>query len=291
MRRTGKVIQGVSGLVSAAKGLDLIKFIEGLRDLQKGLAGAAEVVRVAKTAYDGVVSLVDSGNDFMDCLKEGFSFDHKRAWYSALRGADTLIRDGELATFKRLVCEVPFRLDPAFQWGVCQRLGEIAANPMWDADIRQSAILFLGEIYQNDAVWGQQPSVKQWIMNILMQLNSSSVNDTTVVAKLLQDLATDGDAKKQALYRGCMENGTVSYPLKVAMPELASPSLLDRVQNRPDVDGNLRLLKRQRTQERSNVVYIPPQAKPSIRSLENSQFPLMEKVKEFLGSDQKVFLL
>jgi len=38
-------------------------------------------------------------------------------------------------------------------------------------------------------------------------------------------------------------------------------------------------------------VYIPPQAMPKIRSLEDSQFPLMEKVKEFLEGDQKVFLL
>jgi len=152
MRRTGRVIQGVSGLASAVKSLDLIKFIEGLRDIQKGFAGVSKTVRVVKTAYDGVTSQVDGGKDFMDCLKEGFSFERKRDWYSALRGADALIRDGELATFRRLVCEVPFRCDPAFQWGVCQRLGEIAANPMWDADVRQSAILFLGEIYQNDAV-------------------------------------------------------------------------------------------------------------------------------------------
>jgi len=114
---------------------------------------------------------------------------------------------------------------------------------------------------------------------------------TTVVETLLQDLAANGDAKKQALYRGCRENGTVSYPLKVALPELASPSLLDRVQSRLNVDGNLRLLRRHRTKERSNIVYIPPQGKPSFRSLDDSQFPLMEKVKEVLESDQKVFLL
>ena len=68
MRRTGKMVKGVSGLVSAVKGLDLIKFIEGLRDLQKGFTGASEVVRVAKTTYDRVTSLVDGGKDFMDCL-------------------------------------------------------------------------------------------------------------------------------------------------------------------------------------------------------------------------------
>ena len=44
---------------------------------------------------------------------------------------------------------------------------------MWDASTRRSAIVFLGEIYQDDAVWGQQPSVKQWILNILMQMASA----------------------------------------------------------------------------------------------------------------------
>jgi hypothetical protein len=98
--------------------------------------------------------------------------ERKRAWYSALRGADVLIRDGELADFKRLVCEAPCRYDPAFQWGVCQRLGEMAANPKWDPITRRNAIAFLGEIYMNDEMWGQRASVKQWILNILMQLSS-----------------------------------------------------------------------------------------------------------------------
>jgi hypothetical protein len=35
MRRTGKAIQGVSRLVSATKGLDLHKFIEGLAGIQE----------------------------------------------------------------------------------------------------------------------------------------------------------------------------------------------------------------------------------------------------------------
>jgi hypothetical protein len=176
MRRTGKVIQGVSGMVSAVKGLDLNKFMEGLGSIQKGVEGAAKVAEVIKNAYDDVTALAQGGQGFLDALKEGFSFERKRDWYSALRGADALIRDGELVTFRKLVCEAPCRMDPAFQWGVCQRLGEIAANPMWDANIRQNAIEFLGEMYPDDEVWGAQPSVKQWILNILMQLASSSKN-------------------------------------------------------------------------------------------------------------------
>jgi len=174
MHRSGKVIQGVAGLMSAVKGLDLIKFMEGLEDIQKGFTGTSKVVEVFKTAYDGVTSLSESGQTFLECLKEGFSFERKRDWYSALRGTDVLIRDGELASFKKLVCEAPCRLDVAFQWGVCQRLGEIAANPMWDAGTRRSAIAFLGEIYRDDGEWGQHSSIKQWILNILMQMASVS---------------------------------------------------------------------------------------------------------------------
>ena len=177
MRRTGKVVKGVSGLMSAVKGFDLTKFIEGLGDIQKGLEGVSQVVEFAKSAYDDISSLAEGGKGFMDCLKEGLSFDRKRDWYSALRGADVMIRDGELTTFKELICKAPCRRDPAFQWGVCQRLGEIANKSAWDADTRRGATEFLGEIYKNDEMWGQQTNVKQWILNILMQLSTSSGTD------------------------------------------------------------------------------------------------------------------
>ena len=86
-------------------------------------------------------------------------------------------------------------------------------------------------------------------------------------------------------------NGPTSYPLKVALPEPGSSSLLDRVQNRPDVEVQLRVLRRQRTKERGNTVYIPLQGKASLQAADDTRFPLMYKVKEFLSSDQKVFLL
>jgi predicted NACHT family NTPase len=114
---------------------------------------------------------------------------------------------------------------------------------------------------------------------------------TTAAETLLRDLEADDDINKRALYRACRENGPIAYPLKVTLPELASPSLLDRVQNRPDVEGHLRVLKRQHTKERDNAVYIQPQAKSSLQASDDTRFPLMDKVKEFLGSDQKVFLL
>ena len=112
-----------------------------------------------------------------------------------------------------------------------------------------------------------------------------------VAESLLQEQEACEDAKKQALYRQCRKDGPTAYPLKVALPGIASPSLLDRAQNKPNVEGNLRMLRKQRAEERGNTVYVPPQAKASFQAADNSQFPLMEKVQEFLASERKVFLL
>ncbi|KAF9347650.1 hypothetical protein BGX34_002968 [Mortierella sp. NVP85] len=177
MRRTGKFINGVSGIVSAVKGLDLNKFFASVVSIQQGAKDALDIAKAITDTYKEAMALGESGKDFIDCLKEGFSFSQPRAWYSALRGADTLLREGQVADFRKLVCEVPCRRDPAFLWGVCQRLGEIAANRTWEPETRKSAILFLGEIYRDDAAWGRQPSLKRWILNILMQLSSLPGSD------------------------------------------------------------------------------------------------------------------
>lgn len=159
-RRTGKVIQGVSGIVCAVRAFDLVHFMDSLNDIQQGLS----MVRV-------VTSLANS-QTFLDCLKEGLSVTQKFNWYPALRGADTLIRRGQLAEFKRLVSDGPCQHDPAFQLGVCQRLGDIAADAKWAPEIRDDAIAFLGDMYRNDSVWGDQENIKHWILTILMQLSA-----------------------------------------------------------------------------------------------------------------------
>ncbi|KAK3806991.1 MAG: hypothetical protein J3Q66DRAFT_418720 [Benniella sp.] len=47
MRRTCKVIQGVVGLVSAVKGVDFNGFMDGLKDIQQGISGAAGALNLA----------------------------------------------------------------------------------------------------------------------------------------------------------------------------------------------------------------------------------------------------
>ncbi|KAG0221285.1 hypothetical protein BGX31_010034 [Mortierella sp. GBA43] len=171
LRRTGKVIQGVAGLVSQAQTVDLIGLFESLKSIQQGLPGVSEVTRMGRSMYDACVSLAGNRRDFLDSLEDSLSFQRKRVWYSALRAADALIRDGRLTAFKKLVYEVSCRRDPAFQWGISQQLGEVASNSLWDKSVRQSAIFFLGEIYQNDGAFGYHANIKQWILHILMDLS------------------------------------------------------------------------------------------------------------------------
>ncbi|KAI8598631.1 hypothetical protein EDD21DRAFT_181840 [Dissophora ornata] len=69
-RRTRKVVKGVVGLVSAMKGFHLSQFVEGLSHIRKGLAGAAEVLAVAKSACEDVSALAESGQQFLECLNQ-----------------------------------------------------------------------------------------------------------------------------------------------------------------------------------------------------------------------------
>lgn len=60
-----KVIQSVSGLMSATKGQDLNIFIEGLTGIQEGFSGASNVMEATMMAYDKVTTLAQSRQGFM----------------------------------------------------------------------------------------------------------------------------------------------------------------------------------------------------------------------------------
>jgi len=178
LRRSGAVIKGVGGLASAIKGLNVAEFINGLSTIQAGFQGAGQIFGLVQDAYNGVTALKESGQGLLESLKSGFSFSYKRTWYAALRGADSLIQNGELTKLKTLICEAPCRRDLAFQWGICQRLGYLAADPVRDDGSRKDAIAFLGEIYWNDEEWGREPRIKQCILDTLLQLSQVSGHGT-----------------------------------------------------------------------------------------------------------------
>jgi hypothetical protein len=174
LRRSGMVLKGVSSLVGAVKGLSINEFIEGLSNIQGGLQGVGKAFELANDAYKGATSLMESGQSLLEALKTGLSFSRKRDWYPLLRGIDLVLQNGELTKLKTLVWEAPCRRDLAFQWGVCLRLADLASDSGWDIEARKDAIAFLGEMYKSDADWGQEPQIKQCILDSLLQVGSVS---------------------------------------------------------------------------------------------------------------------
>ncbi|KAF9361944.1 hypothetical protein BGX26_009400 [Mortierella sp. AD094] len=290
LRRTGKVVRGISGVVSAVKALDLDQFIDGLQHIQEEMPGVKDVISMVNDAYKDAKGLAESGQGFLESLKEGLSFSRKSAWYLVLRGLDSLLQEGRLAEFDQLIRKAPCQSNPAFQWGVCQRLGELAANTVWDTKTRQCAIAFLGEIYIDDAQWGQHANIKQWILRILSNLAELTEEPVAGHAKgLLRNLESDGDMEKRALYQVCVKEYQDSYAVMVTLSSPKESRLLNSVQNIPEVETPLRQLRYERLKERGQDVYVSPRAK--LHANATSDFDLMSKVQEFLSSDRKVFLL
>ncbi|KAG0009823.1 hypothetical protein BGZ80_002018 [Entomortierella chlamydospora] len=287
VQRTGKLFQGALGMAWAVKSLNVAGIIEGLNNIQSGLTGARDTARLAKNTYKNAKSLIESGQGLLETLKD--CFKQKSAWYPALRVLDRSILECRFADFEELVRKTPCRKELAFQWGLCQRLGEIAASNVWDIEIRKCAIDFLGELYRDDATWGPHAVVKQCVFCILSQLAKPGEHSTSSHANaLLEKLGTNGDTKKKKLYQRCKINAAALYPLIFYLQPTES-QLLDLIQNKPDVETPLRSLKNRRLKDPVVDVYIRPKGKSG--PIATDDFDLMIRVQDFLKSNRKVFLL
>ncbi|KAF8979920.1 hypothetical protein BGZ46_004838 [Entomortierella lignicola] len=291
LRRTEKLARGISGIVAAAETLDLNRFIDGLKNIKGGMDGAFEAMKVTSETIGETKTLIEGGLGLAECLRENFSLSQKSTWYLALRGLDALLQEGRFSEFEKLIREAPCRHDAAFQWGVSQRFGEIAACNIWDTDTQQSAIVFLREFYRDDATWHIHVDVKQWILQILNRLSNSS--DEIIARKscdILQELELESNANmtEETLSQAYLKEHSILCLPFVTQPPQSYP-LLDFVQNKPDVEAALRRLKGNRLRDRGNDVYISPKAKTGIGATED--FDLKFKVREFLQSTKKVFLI
>ncbi|KAG9063959.1 hypothetical protein KI688_004073 [Linnemannia hyalina] len=270
----------VNGLiqVSGVFKLDLEAVLEGLSNLQEALGG---IIGVDNDVYKGVNSVMESGRGVLDGLKEGLSEGKKRPWYAAIRVAQALLQAGQLKDLNQLIYEAPCRGDPLFQWGICQLLGEIASDVIWDTNVRQQADDLLGDLYRNDSQWGKDESVKTWMLSIIGQL--STVSDQavkTIAIVLLKDIHQDQSTTTR-----------LPYPLRNRLPPPTLSPILARVQNITPLENGLCQYQIQRKQQHRQTVYIPPLAKPSLKAKDEDVFPLLEKVLEFLASERQVMLV
>ncbi|KAK3841816.1 MAG: hypothetical protein J3R72DRAFT_491132 [Linnemannia gamsii] len=262
--------------ISSLVKLDLENPLEGLKEIQ---AMMAEAVDVGKSAYEGTLSLMESGRGLLGSVRKGLGSGHKRPWYLAVRTADALVREGRLADLSSLIRDAPCRRDPFFQWGISQILAEIAVGSIWDSNIRQRSVNILDDLFR-DSDWNRDPSVREW-MRVLFDLIASETDLAIQEGshRLLDGLKNDLDT-----------GNSITYPLRARLPAPGS-SLLARVQEIPPVEYKLHRFKVQRLKPRHHQVYVGPKAKASLQSRDKDLFSLEENVREFLRSKREVMLL
>ncbi|GJJ67817.1 hypothetical protein EMPS_00163 [Entomortierella parvispora] len=284
LKRVSNVATGVVSVAAGIHGLDTGNLLDGLDRLQEEFKRAGEFVLAVRSSY--------AHNDLMTSLKEGFKRKNKEPWYSALRSADEFLKLGELVDFRKLVCEAPFRRHQWFLWGICERLGNLAANKqsVWESMDQHGAVLLLCEIYKDDTTWGSLPDLKKYILDILQQLSSPTI-DVPEARASFYELSTNGGPEKQILYQECEKAGPSNYHIKTGISRFAVPSMLDRVQGKADVKADLRRMARRKASEKREASYIPPRAKDNLQASDDTAVDLAETVAGFLKSDRKVLLL
>ncbi|KAG0289220.1 WD repeat-containing protein 38 [Linnemannia gamsii] len=284
----GNIAMGLLGVTSVCK----LNVNEVSSRAERIHNAAVDALDVRPNVVGGAQLTHNSGRGLRASLSEGDLFGGKFLWYTALREAQEHIRNGRLADFTRLVFEAPCHRDIEFQWGVCRLLGDISIDPRWEDAVRQHAVEFLAELYRSGSLRHLDEGIDRWVLKILCQV--AALPDLAVSGyawRVLQGLEMEGIAGQQTVHRDIMAGRLQPFPLSIRLPVPSSSELLTRVQAAPDVESDLHRLKILRLALRDNALYIPPQAKPTLHSSDDTLFPLMEKALAFLGGHQQVLLL
>ncbi|KAF9099498.1 hypothetical protein BGX23_001643 [Mortierella sp. AD031] len=281
LRHSGNIAMGLLGVASVCN-LDFSRFPEGAG---KVYDATVETLEIATKMKDGAQSAFESGQGVWASMKGSILSGGRLLWYTALREAQEYVRNGRLVDFNRLVFEAPCYRDVEFQWEIYRFLGEIAIDSSWTVATRQHAANFLAELYRNDSICSPDEEIDKWILTILRQISDwPDLPLSDHARSVLQGLRKEGAVAKQELYCSALASLLTRIHCR-------SSTLLDRVQSVVDVDRDLHMLRKNRLKERENVLYIPPQARPTLQSSDDTLFPLMEKALEFLDSDRQVLLL
>ncbi|KAG0071599.1 hypothetical protein BGZ89_010105, partial [Linnemannia elongata] len=277
LRFSGGLTMAALGAASVCK-LDPANLFNSLDTLRQA---AGQAFEVTKSMLEGMGASQKGRFGAMQSLLHGLRRGTKHEWYLTLLAARTFVREGRLAEFNQAVCEANCRDERAFQLGICQILGEIAMDALWDPITRKHAVDFLGELYSTPLGWKQHTAVKQWAHAVLAQileLSDSDIKDHT--HGILRDLSLEG-----------VTSAIASYPLRSRLPLPKSSPLLIRAQKIQYLEYELRKVRLQRLEEARQRIYIPPMAKANLQASDKDLFLLMDKVQEFLSSDRQVMLI
>ncbi|KAF9954936.1 hypothetical protein BGZ72_004164, partial [Mortierella alpina] len=214
LRRGWLVLKGGAGFAKMPDPREVKDALEGLERLYEAGRGG---VRMLKDTFEAI----KTSERPTFTVKEGLKF--KRAWYRALRIAESYIQTGKLVHFKDLVTTSPCRHQLMFQWGIC--------DTQWDLEPRRDAVTFLGVLYKTDSIWKRCKETDQVICDMLANAVSSNGADFKVAKVLLEEMRRQGTTPTQlaSLHPLPWSNGVPSDPAEHAN---AVDTLLKTVQNR-----------------------------------------------------------
>ncbi|KAG0301958.1 hypothetical protein BGZ98_007917 [Dissophora globulifera] len=289
-KRGSNFVLGAINVANGIHALDIGSVLEGLKKLQIALGGTGVYLQGFRAA--------SPQNDFIQSLRIAFQSKCKEAWYWALRAADLFLREGKLFEFKTLICKAACRRELWFQWGICERLGELAASRLWDIKSRQSAIQLLVTLYKEEAEWNVRPDtitrrdIKEYILDILQQLSRLADKDLPVTT-ILQDMIKTDDKTTLDQYERYGKDGPSRFSLNTGVPIRTSQSLFDRIQNITSVELELQRIAYKVKNRPEPDIYIHPSAKanPLAPDDSTSTKPLKDVVDEFLKSKRTVLLI
>ncbi|GJJ71772.1 hypothetical protein EMPS_04129 [Entomortierella parvispora] len=78
---------------------------------------------------------------------------------------------------------------PMFQWGICELLGQFAAETQWDEEARREAITFITAIYKDEEGRKGQRKIGQVVFDVLTNWTSNNGTCVEVAKPLLEKMA------------------------------------------------------------------------------------------------------
>ncbi|KAG0197962.1 hypothetical protein BGX33_000204, partial [Mortierella sp. NVP41] len=210
-----------------------------IKDALEGMRKAYDAGKRATNTLKDALETIKTGGRAEFTVEEGLKF--KLAWYRALRTAELYIQTGKLVYFKDLVTTTHCRHHRMFQLGICQLLGQFAADTRWELEARQSAVAFIEALYRADSIWNREKDVDQVIFDVLTNLVSNYGTHFEAAKILLEEMRKQNTALKQiANPHSPRNNIQARYPARPTPPKGV---LLKAVQIGPDMEDIQSALK------------------------------------------------
>ena len=310
VRHTTGIVQGAYHLWMAFRHMDPQHVVNGLLALK---ANADDLIKFALELGDKLGAISDLKEGGMK-LKEGLTFVRVLRWYEQMRYIELLIDTNSFQALELFLYHPNLAKHPSLMYLTVEKLHEVVLTHP-DLTIRQETIVFLRQIYLEEARWsGLQlqegnfkyngPSydifnrtvISQWIalkgllIECLQQYQTIPELKSTA-AQAIQEIEKQANSHPEES-KFIQRHRTQAPDLQ--LPTMTGPKLIPE---QPHKEMSLELrLERMRAAlinddsfQKEQRLYVAPMGAPFHGS--ESLFELMQEVLSFLKGDQRVLLL